>query len=96
VWNFQDYLENDGRHHFWIMAQPDYHSIIYDNHDILYAYGPLDEYRKILTSQGFSEGVFQFPAPHHHCYNVEFDQEEARILGYWDWEHFPLQPRDYP
>ncbi len=64
--------------------------IIYDNHEIIYAYGDLDKLKNSLIKKGFIEGVFEIPCPHSHHFNKEFDCLEERLFDYWEWMFFPL------
>jgi hypothetical protein len=94
LWEFKDFFQGDGRHHIWITSLPSNSTIVYDNHDILYAYGPLEHYKRILTAEGLSEGDVPDPIPHTHHFNVQFDQSQQDVLAYWDWVHYPLTDRD--
>jgi hypothetical protein len=96
VRRFGDYFEGDGRHHLWLMSLPDEATLVYDNHDLIYGYGPLNQYRAVLSGRGFSEGTTAIPAPHQHCYNAEYDGAENDLMDYWGWRRFPLQPDDDP
>lgn len=93
---FRDFFECDGRHALWLMSLPSQAQVIYDQHDCLYAYGPLQEYEGVLRRLGLAEGTFSFPAPHMHHYNAEYDDAEDAVFEHWDWKHFPLQPGDDP
>jgi len=96
VTRFRDYFEGDGRHGLWLMSLPDSATLVYDQHDLIYAYGPLDQYRDVLSQRGFEEGAAAIPAPHQHRYNAEFDASEQELMAYWDWRHFPLKAGDDP
>ena len=50
---FADFLQSDGRHHLWV-ASPGFGTIVYDRHDVLYAYGPLDKFVGVLQAKGQS------------------------------------------
>ena len=89
--SYQDFLERDGRHHLWIASASSQDSLIYDNHNVIYAYGPLDKYRQVAEQHGLNEGEVRFPAPHQHCYNSEYDSDERAILTRWEWIKSPLQ-----
>jgi hypothetical protein len=88
------YLEGDGRHHLWVMSLPASSTIVYDHHNVIYAYGPLDRFEHVLRVRGLKRGPVQFPVPHSHNYNPEFDQAEAAMMRYWSWEKCPLQDGD--
>ena len=94
VREFAPYLEGDGRHHFWITSLPEHSTLVYDQHNVIFAYGPIDRFRRLLESRGFTRGEVRFPVPHMHCYNAPMDAEEERILAWWEWKHFPLQADD--
>lgn len=92
---FRGFLENDARHHLWIASVDKTASLIYDNHNVLYGYGPLDSFKTILNARGFSEAEkVNFPSPHAHHYNANFDQQEIKLLEYQQWKVFPLQDAD--
>lgn len=93
---FRRFFESDGRHHVWLSSVSGDGSIVYDQHNVLYAYGPVDEYSRILDVAGFTEADFSFPAPHVHCFNPSNDEDEAALFSYWNWIHSPLQPMDEP
>jgi len=91
---FKDYFENDGRHHIWIMSLPLNATLVYDNHNVIYAYGPIQEYTHSLVRRNFKRGEVKFPSPHTHEYNQEFDEREKEIFNYWDWLQYPLHALD--
>ena len=93
---FRDFFEGDGRHHVWVTSLNDQSTLVYDNHNVIYAYGPLDRYEQVVRAHGLSRAPVRFPVPHMHSYLPEFDQEEARVLRHWEWTQFPLQPDDDP
>ncbi|MDT5124249.1 MAG: hypothetical protein QOC96_3731 [Acidobacteriota bacterium] len=91
---FQDFSEKDARHHVWIASLPDSSTLVYDNHNVIYAYGQLDGFKRVLVAEGLNQGDVRVPVPHTHNYNPMFDAEENRVLSYWDWKHFPLAKGD--
>ena len=60
-------------------ADGDHGLLVYDQHNVIFAYGPLDDFKLILESRGFHEAEFWFPAPHAHSYLPENDDEEERL-----------------
>jgi hypothetical protein len=90
---FGDFLQSDGRHHIWI-AHPDAGTIVYDRHEMLYAYGPIDAYLAVLERRGLQQGVVQVPSPHWHKYHPRFDDAEAALIQYWPWRRAPLKDSD--
>ena len=91
---FEAYFESDGRHHVWVMSLPAAATLVYDQHNVIYAYGPLERYEKVLRKAGLKEGAVNFPAPHAHNYNPQYDEQERRVLNYWDWRKTPLLEGD--
>lgn len=91
AYTFQEFFEGDGRHHIWFMDVNSNKQIIYDNHNILYAYGDDDSIIKLLKENNFTRGEVSIPAPHEHLFNQENDTYEDEIMGYFEWIEFPLQ-----
>ena len=92
--SFQNFFECDGRHSIWIASGANDGQLVYDQHNVIYAYGPVDRYRLALLEKGFCEEEFDFPAPHFHGYREEFDADEDRLLSAGEWTTSPLQPGD--
>ncbi len=91
---FKDFFETDGRHHVWVMSVPESSTLVYDQHNVIYAYGPLQEFTEILNESGLQRGTVRFPLPHSHNYNPENDDAEERLLQRWEWLESPLLPDD--
>ena len=80
------FWERDGRHHVWLHSATDQATLVYDQHDVIYAYGPLEEYVALLEAAGFKEAEeLDFPAPHGHCYHREFDELERELASLPGW-----------
>ncbi|MES2732695.1 MAG: hypothetical protein V4714_13140 [Bacteroidota bacterium] len=92
--SYQDYFETDGRHHVWIGTVDNSGLLIYDQHNVIYAYGSLNSQQALLNKLGFKAGNFNFPIPHMHYYHPENDLLEKDILLHWDWEQYPLEDSD--
>lgn len=91
---YRDFLDGDGRHHLWLGSTNGQGLIVYDNHNVIYCYGPLERYRDKLGE--FPPGAIIVPAPHTHHYNAEFALAERNLLEEWTWKWFPLSPDDDP
>jgi hypothetical protein len=91
---FRVFFETDGRHHVWVGSGNNDGLLVYDQHNVIFAYGPLDEFKAILHGHGFQQREFWFPAPHQHQYLPENDAEEERLMRELDWKYFPLQAGD--
>ncbi len=93
--DFREFLEQDGRHNLWVAAADQSSLIVYDRHNVLYAYGPLAKFEEILRGNGFTENKeVRFPSPHTHHYHAVFDGQGTQLLTYWDWKVSPLRPSD--
>ena len=92
---FSEFLERDARHHLWLASVAGSDLLVYDNHNVIYAYGKISEFEKIVADWGVSKTKsVPFPSPHTHKYNPIFDQDEQGVLGYWTWKWSPLQKHD--
>jgi len=92
---FREYFENDGRHDIWIASVSDSAQLVYDRHNVIYAYGPLLEFENELLGRGLTKAEFvRFPSPHTHNYHAAFDQDERDVLHSWHWKQSPLRESD--
>ena len=87
-------LENDARHEFWVGSTANRGMLVYDDHGIIYAYGPLDDFERALSAIGFQPGEFSIPCPHTHNFHAEYDDDVERLLSHWNWRLTELQPKD--
>ena len=91
---FAGFLGGDGRHDFWLRSTADNATVVWDRHNLIHAYGPLDRYTEVLTALGFSAGEPEIPSPHVHHGRVEFDVDSRALLEAAQWHHSPLHPGD--
>jgi len=92
---FGNFLENDGRHHFWITAVDRSALLVYDRHNVLYAYGSLEAFEAVCLRNNLKRiAEVSFPDPHVHHYNAEFDEQALGLMNYWLWKKYPLQDSD--
>jgi hypothetical protein len=94
AYTFEEYFEQDSRHHLWVIDIRTNSRLVYDDHDHIYSYGNDDEVVSLLKAKGFSEGNVQIPIPHQHRYNPEHDDSEDEIMEYWEWIASPLEEHD--
>lgn len=94
--DFEEFLERDGRHHLWVHSATDQATLVYDNHNVIYVYGPLDRFERVIEQHGLRRADVRFPVPHTHSYNPEYDADEARLVSSRPWHHSPLRPGDDP
>ena len=92
LYTFQEFFEQDGRHHLWVTSISGEGQFVLDNHNMIFAYGDLDRYVAYLESQGFTPGTVAIPSPHSHSYHAQFDSAEDDLMAYWEWKKSPLVP----
>jgi len=69
--------------------------LVYDRHNVIYAYGPVERFIATLELEGLTESKeVRFPNPHAHNYHAEFDSHETAILKNEQWTLSPLRPGD--
>jgi hypothetical protein len=92
---FKQFFEGDGRHHIWLKSVSSSDQLVYDKHNVIYAYGQLPAFEDILNRRGMERvDKVSFLFPHIHNYNPEFDEDERKLLSYWEWKQFPLRDGD--
>lgn len=91
---FQAFLSSDARFDLWIYSPEERATIVWDRHNLIYAYGPLDSYARELKALGFTNGEPRIPMPHEHNFHREFDEVSKKLIGWFDWRYSPLRPED--
>jgi hypothetical protein len=89
---YREFFQGDARHHLWIFSHDSSATIVYDKHDLIYAYGPLDQFIEVLRQHGLDEGEFELPYPHYHNYFPEFDEQERALIQENRWKRTPIVP----
>jgi hypothetical protein len=91
---FENYFACDGRHNLWLAAPPA-GQLVFDRHEVIYAYGPIAEIVTRLKTKDFAESeMIRVPVPHSHHFHEELDCDEHAILAHWEWLHSELQETD--
>lgn len=93
-YTYEAFFETDGRHHVWIGSPSNGGLLIYDQHNVIFAYGDLPRYEQVLASRSFLRREFWFPCPHRHSYPATNVQQEEELLRHFAWQHSPLQEGD--
>ncbi|AIE88134.1 hypothetical protein [Fimbriimonas ginsengisoli] len=91
---FRLFFQGDARHHVFIGNDSPEPLLFYDQHDLIYAYGPAERYVPLLESQGLTPGVPEMPSPHSHHIRPEFDVVAEELLSGRDWKTGPLLESD--
>jgi hypothetical protein len=89
------FCDQDGRHHVWLFSDPERATLVYDHHNVIYAYGPIEDFVRLLEAAGYVEArELSFPAPHRHSFHAEFDAAERKLVALPGWTRSPLLPED--
>lgn len=92
---FGRFWDEDGRHHVWLYSEPEQATLVYDQHNVVFAYGPLGDFRRVLKTLGYSDASeLSFPSPHVHQYHQGGDAAERALVALPGWRQFPLAPDD--
>lgn len=91
---FADYLQQDARHDLWVGTVNNSGTLVYDRHNLIYAYGLFDGYMPILEQGHFRHRPIVVPSPHCHHYHEAYDHEEQATIQAFNWRRTPLQPQD--
>ena len=91
---FGAYLSADSRFDLWAHSPAEQATVVWDRHNQLFAYGPLDKFAAELDALGFAEGNASISFPHQHHYRQEFDADAKTLLSYFSWSYSPLRPED--
>jgi hypothetical protein len=91
---FGSYMRSDSRFDIWAVSTTDESKIVWDRHNRLFAYGPLDRFASELRAIGFHSGATQIPSPHSHNYRAQFDAHAAALLAAFNWSYSTLRPED--
>ena len=91
---FGAYLSSDARFDLWAYSPSEQATVVWDRHNQLFAYGPLEKFATRLKALGFYAGQAEVPVPHQHHYRQEFDVQAAQLLAALEWSHSPLRPED--
>jgi hypothetical protein len=91
---FKPFLSGDARFDIWVHSSTENATLVWERHNILYAYGPIVKFSKVLRSLGFDAGEPEIPAPHAHNYRKELDSYAKELLTVFDWSWSPLHNED--
>jgi hypothetical protein len=93
---FGRFLIEDARHDLWLHSHNEDATIVLDRHNLIYAYGPLDDFERMLDSAGIPRGPLpEAPDPHVHHYHPQWDDSERAILHALLWTMTPLREPDF-
>jgi hypothetical protein len=93
---FGAFLVADARFDLWISSPSSDSRIVWDEHNLGYAYGPLDSFESTIKGLGFTTGRPRIPVPHSHKFHPRYDPEAESLLAHVAWRYSPLRPEDEP
>lgn len=91
---FSGLLGADARHDVWIYSPALNATLVWERHNLIYAYGSVACFESILRQMGFVHGKVGIDFPHAHHYRAEYDADAKEVLAYFDWSYSPLHPED--
>jgi hypothetical protein len=91
---FGRFLCEDSRHDLWVRSHDDDATIVFDRHNLIFTYGPLEMFERELQSSGAREGEPAVLGAHVHHYHPAWDETERRVLQCFEWRITPLRPSD--
>jgi len=91
---FEPFLERDRRHAFWILTGDCAERLIYDRREMIFAYGPLEEFERTLAVEGYAPARVKIPRLRGHRVRADLDRELDRLMEWWAWIRCPLWPGD--
>lgn len=91
---FGRFLCGDSRHDLWVRSHVDDATIVFDRHDLIFAYGPLELFERKLKSAGARQGEPAVLGAHVHHYHPDWDDAERGVLRRFEWRFTPLLPSE--
>jgi hypothetical protein len=82
---YGELFEDDARAQLWVGELDGAGMLVLDEHDLIYAYGPLTRFERVLGEQDYAPGDPRVPEPHQHRYSKQFDELEDRLRRLWPW-----------
>ncbi|MFE5317721.1 hypothetical protein ACFQ88_03320 [Paenibacillus sp. NPDC056579] len=90
---FHTFLEYDSRHRIVIRSSDELLTyFVFDEENIILAYGDVESYKEILRGLGFEEQDHPIilPDPHMHMYHEQLDRDEDKLLSFFPWSKSKL------
>ena|SRR5690606_11534101 len=91
---FRPFLSGDGRFDLWLYSPSQRATVVWDRHNLLYGYGPIQRYRASLGAEGFVEGELPPLGQHTHHYRAELAPYAKALISHYHWLRSPLRPED--
>jgi hypothetical protein len=94
IGKFKQFLSQDARFDIWGHSPSESATIVWERHNLLYAYGPVEEFVSELRALGLSAGRPSIPTPHAHNYRPELDSHARDLLSEFEWSWSELRAED--
>jgi hypothetical protein len=92
---YGEFWDSDGRHSIWLRSETDNATLVYDRHNLIYAYGPLARFELILETLGYvATSKVSLSFEHEHRYYAEFDSLEQELTTNFASRRSVLHPGD--
>ena len=91
---YSSLLANDARHDFWVRSPASDATVVWDRHNVIYAYGPVECFESSLRALGFDKTIPVVPVPHAHHYREEYDTLASEVFTAFQWRQSPLREGD--
>ena len=92
---YGEFWDSDGRHSVWLRSEADDATLVYERHNLIYAYGPLERFEIVLESLGYTRASkLSLSFEHEHHYYPEFDPLEQELTAKLADQRSDLQPGD--
>lgn len=91
---YKSLLAQDSRFDIWVYSPQEEATIVWDRHNMLFAYGVVDVVERELIKMEFERGSISMDFDHIHCYRSACDNMARQLLGEFQWRFSPLRPQD--
>ncbi|MCW5821286.1 MAG: hypothetical protein KIT34_00695 [Cyanobacteria bacterium TGS_CYA1] len=91
---YGSFFENDGRHHVYFISDDPETFLVYDHHNMIYAYGQQENFLNLLRNKNYSEEEPEVKNPHYHGFNHNHVVDERNLIASRDWTRHDLTDMD--
>lgn len=92
---YSEFWDSDSRHSIWLRSEADNATLVYDRHNLIYAYGPLERFELVLETFGYTAAPkVPLSFRHQHSYYAEFDSLEQELTSRFADRRSELHPGD--
>lgn len=94
IFEYASFFSKDSRFDLWFYSPTQKFTLVWDRHNLVYVYGPLDETEELVSKNGFNAGHPRINFDHQHHYRQEFDAASKSLLDKYHWVYSPLKASD--